>query len=362
MALDQLTSQLDRLTAYTAGPYPVVSLYLNMQPDQHGRDNFDAFLRKELSDRLATYAASGPERDSLDKDGERIRAYVATVDPSANGLAIFASGGADLFEAIPLAAPVAEHKLYVSAEPHLYPLLRILDEYPKYAALLADTHSARIFVFAANALEDTREIEGTRTRRHRMGGWSQARYQRHMENYHLKHAKEVVDTLRQLVADEGIQAIVVAGDEVIVPLLREQMPKEVADRVVDVMKLDIRAGEREVLEATIAAMREKDAESDRERVDALLDAYRGGGLGVVGVEPTRRALEMGQVDELLIAATPDAIKTAGVAQADDRSPAEKTADELIVKATQTAARVRFIEDASLLAPAGGVGAFLRFKL
>jgi peptide subunit release factor 1 (eRF1) len=149
------------------------------------------------------------------------------------------------------------------------------------------------------------------------------------------------------------------------------MPKELADRVVDVLKLDIRAPERDVIEATVAAMREKDAESDRERVEALFDAYRGSGLGVVGVEDTARALEMGQVDELIITAVPSEIDAgtigrnagdSGESASGARSAEERAADELVVKARQTAAKIRFVQDASLLQPVGGVGALLRFKL
>jgi peptide chain release factor subunit 1 len=365
---DNLSAQLDRIAGFDPGPFPVTSLYLNMQPDQNGRDNFEPFLRKELADRFRTYADNGPERASLDKDAEKIRAYVGRVDSSANGLALFACSGADFFEAVPLAVPIDEHRLFISDQPHLYPLARLLDSYPRYAVLLADTHSARIFVVAANTLRRTEQIEGTKTRRHKMGGWSQARYQRHIENYHVQHAKEVVDALGRIVLDEGIASVIVAGDEVIVPLLREQLPKDLAARVLDVVKLDIRAPEHEILEASRAVMQEKDAETDRERVDALLGAYRSGGLAVVGIENTRMALEMGQVDELVITASPATLDAgAGKAQSTspagaERTPEERAADELVVKTRQTAAKIRFIEDSSLLQGVGGVGAFLRFKL
>src|SRR5581483_9445624 len=98
-----------------------------------------------------------------------------------------------------------------------------------------------------------------------------------------------------------------------------QMPKEVLDRIVDVVRLDVNAPERAILDATIAALREKDAETDRERVDALL--------------VTANEAELGDA-----------------------------ADELVAQARNTSAKVRFIEDASLLSPFGGVGAILRFKL
>ena len=80
-------------------------------------------------------------------------------------------------------------------------------------------------------------IEGVKTRRTSQGGWSQARYQRHIENYHLQHVKEVVETLEKIVTREGLDHIVIAGDQVVIPLLREQMPKALAEKVVDEISL-----------------------------------------------------------------------------------------------------------------------------
>ena len=142
----------------------------------------------------------------------------------------------------------------MSNEPHLYPLARVLDQYPRYAVLVADTHRSRIVVVAANNVETTEQVTGTKTRRHKMGGWSQARYQRHIENYHQQHAKEVAETLTRLVRDEGIGAIVIAGDNVAVPLVRDELPKDIAARVVDVVKLDDHAPERQIVDATIESL------------------------------------------------------------------------------------------------------------
>jgi peptide subunit release factor 1 (eRF1) len=69
----------------------------------------------------------------------------------------------------------------------------------------------------------------------------------------------------------------------------------------------------------------------------------------------------------VIAAVPETIDVgAGKASPDngtaDRSAEERAADDLVVKARQTGAKIRFVEDASLLEAVGGVGAFLRFKL
>jgi peptide chain release factor subunit 1 len=364
--IEQLSEQLDRVAATDPGPFPVVSLYLDLRPNERGRDRFEQFLKKELTERVNTYPAKGPERDSLEWDANRIREHVANIDPSVNGLAVFACHGADLFEALELAAPIDGHRLYVSDRAHLYPLARLIDEYPRYLALVTDTHSARVFVFAINELEKTEQIEGQKPKHHKQGGWSQARYQRHTENLHLHHAKEVVDQVARIVREEQIDKIVIVADEAIMPLLREHFPKEISERIVDVLKLDVHANERAVLEATIEALRKKDAEGDRERVDEMIGAYRANGLVCVGREQTRRALQMGQVDELLITAAPDALapkKDKGAAkERGELSRGETTADDLIIQARNTSAKIRFIEDPSLLEPVGGVGAFLRFKL
>src|SRR3954466_14154925 len=125
-----LTDQLERLAAFEPAPYPVVSLYLNTQPNQHGRDNFQAFTRKEFKARQQTYGTNTPERESLDHDIERISQYLETeLKPSAHGVAIFACHAGELFEAVQLEAPIDDHWLSISDQPHLYPLARVVSQF-----------------------------------------------------------------------------------------------------------------------------------------------------------------------------------------------------------------------------------------
>jgi peptide chain release factor subunit 1 len=371
-----LETQLDRLAAFEPTDAPVISLYLDMRADQHGRDNFSAFTRKCFPSRSATL--HGAARKSFDADVEKITAYLeGEVQPSTNGLAIFACHASDgFFETVQLAAPIEGHWLFVGAVPHLYPLARLHDEHPRYAALLVTTNAARLYVFHLGAAETEHSITNTKTRRTTMGGWSQARYQRHIENFHLHHMKEVVDVLDRVVREESISQIVVGCDDTARPTLFEQLPQHLHEKIIDTVHLGIDTPGHEVLAETMAVLRQKDAETDAEQVERMLGAWRAGGLAVVGAEDTSRALEMGQVEELLITASPDVLKrTANVAggspgevavdtsAAGEHDPARwKAADDLITKAQQTSARIRFVQDAALLAAVGGVGALLRFKV
>jgi peptide subunit release factor 1 (eRF1) len=383
-----LIEQLERLAAMEPSPYPVVSLYLNTQPNERGRDQYQAFVRKELKARAGTYPARSSEREMLDRDLDRISTFLESqVEPSANGVAIFACDAANLFEALQLDAPVDEHSLYVGDQPHLYPLARLLSQYPRYVAVLADTHRTRIVVVAEGAVRQDTAIEGVKTRRTSQGGWSQARYQRHVENYHLQHVKDVVSALEKIVAAEGISRIIVSGDPSVMPLLRDQLPKPLAGMIVEEVTIASDAQQDAVVRKTLDAMRGVDSQTDREIVDAAVGAYRAGGLGVVGPDATLLALTNGQVDELLITASLANIeglrgtRAAEMAIANDAAVAEpavepsaagepataemgvvRLADELVRKAQQTGARIQFIEDPTLLQPYGGVAATLRYRI
>jgi peptide subunit release factor 1 (eRF1) len=140
----------------------------------------------------------------------------------------------------------------------------------------------------------------------------------------------------------------VTGNDVSLPLIEDRLTPFLRERLVDAFRLETKAPEHEVLEKTLGALWRKDAESDREKVDAVIGAYRGGGLAVVGPEATRRALENGQVDELVVSAA--LVRPEGTG-----------ADDLVAKARQTDAAVTFIEDAALLDPLGGVVATLRYR-
>src|SRR5262244_4597746 len=105
-----LNETMDKLAAFEPTDLPVISLYLNAQADQHGRDNFDSFIRKEFKAKAETFPLRSPARISFDKDSERITAYLKNLRPSANGVAIFACAGADnFFEAVELDAPIPDN-------------------------------------------------------------------------------------------------------------------------------------------------------------------------------------------------------------------------------------------------------------
>lgn len=350
MNLDAL---LDRLAAVTPADGPCISLYVDARPDNTGRPHWGPIVRKELAGRARSFREGTPARAAYDADAEPVLRWLeAEPRSSAAGVAVFACRAADLFEGVELDAAV-DTELVVARVPHLYPLARLLDQWRRYAVVVTDTHVARICVVALGTIRARASIESPKVSRTSAGGWSQARYQRHIDKFHREHVKELVDTLERVVREDRIDRILLAGDEVVAPLVREALPKTLLERVVEVGNLDVTSSEAEILRETLDGARAQDARDDAERVARVLDAYRAGGLGMIGVPGVSAALDNGQVHELIIVADPTRLEGAD-------GPA--IADVLVAKARQTSARVSFVEDPALLAEAGGVAALLRFRV
>lgn len=369
---------LERVLKFEPTPAPVISLYLDARVNEQGQRTFMPFVRKQLNERVKSYDVHSEERKSFEEDFVRILRYLEhEITESVKGLAIFACSAAnDWFQVGNFEAPFERNQLFLSDRPHLYPLARLIDEYRRYAVVLADTNRAQIFVFAGGRAVDRQDVQNVKTKHAKIGGWSQARYQRHEQNYHLHHAKEVVEVIERIVRDENIQHIVLAGDEeTVIPLLREQMPKTVEEKVIDALSLGIDTPEHELLEQSLKTFRRHDSLTDMEKVERLLNEYRADDLGVAGVPETLAALSNGQVEEMLIAAKPESIQYdeeevrkvlelyRGEEPLPDELDQQTVADELVKRANLlSSAKVTFIEDSKRLELVSGVGGFLRYRI
>lgn len=389
MKLSELT---EKLIAFEPSGFPVVSLYLNATANENGRDEYKAWLKSEISELIGSYEEDSAEAQSINADVERIQEFLDNeAEESANGFAIFACSGADeFFETAQLDVAFPNNRLFAFDRPHIFPLIRIVEQNPRYAVLWSDTNKADIYVFGGentiNVETETQakveEIENVVTQGTKVGGWSQARYQRHIANFHLQHAKETVEELEKLMRDAKIEYLVLCGDErTIMPILRPQLSKPVEESVVETLNLNQYASEDEIREKTREVMDAQNALKDQERVQRMYDAAKAAaGLGTMGVEDTLAALSNGQVEELIISSSFEAIKYSpkklkkvlkAYAPGDDNSTGDdlpdvkesrQVGDELIIRALNSAAKIVFIEDESLLKEANGVGAVLRYNI
>ncbi|MCU1290600.1 MAG: eRF1 domain 3 protein [Acidobacteria bacterium] len=388
----KLNDLVEKLAAFEPTGFPVVSLYLDTKANENGRDDYQIWLKQEIDNLVGDFDEESAEAQSIKADIERIQNFLETeMEESANGVAIFACTGADgFFETAQLDVAFPNNRLFAFDRPHIFPLVRIIEQNPKYAVLWSDTNKADIYIFGGentiNVETETQakveEIENDVTQGTKVGGWSQARYQRHIANFHLQHAKETVEELEKLLHQAKIEYLVLCGDErTIMPILRPQLSKPIEESVVETLNLSQYASEEEIREKTQEVMAMKNAAKDKETVERMYGAAKAAaGLGTMGVEDTLAALSNGQVEELIISSSFEAIKYSpkkvkkvlkAYAPGDDNSTGDdlpdvkesrQIGDELIIRALNSAAKIVFIEDDSLLKEANGVGAVLRYNI
>jgi peptide chain release factor subunit 1 len=368
---------LEKLTKVEATDKPFISVYLNAESNENGRDNFDSFLEKQLSVHQDNFAEDTPERESFDSDVERIKEYADKIPASANGVAIFACAAENYFLKIEFDVPFETNKFFVENKPSIYPLARLIDQNPEFAVVLADSNMAKLFIMQRGKVLNNEEIENTTYSRSDEGGWSQKRFQKHIDEMRKQHAREVMEELKTVLREEDIRHFVLAGNkDVVVPLLLDEMDDFLNERLAGTVRMEIDASENEIMDAAETVIKEADTLKDKEKIDALNEENYDGGKGVTGVAKTLRALANGQVQELYLAAKFDEFdydenKIKEVlkeyAPGEDGEMANVThprqiADDMIARALDSAERIRFIEDENLLKEAGGVGALLRYTM
>jgi peptide chain release factor subunit 1 len=333
----------------------VLSIYLDMRPQATGQNPSVRSGRIVLKDRLReiekTLGPRGPALDSFHADAERIERYLDEEAPSeSQGIAIFACHAQELF--VHVQAGVAfDNQVTASPLPDLYQLARLLDEQETAVMALVDSNTVRLFVTRTGEFDEVGgpDDDSVHYRKRSTGGWSQARYQRHIEKHRADFAQEAAAEIKRLVTREGAVRLILAGDEVAITPLRAALSPDIAALIHgDALRIHIRTPQDEVDAAVAPLLAQAEADDACSDGDRLVQAVQAGGLAVAGLPETRQALEYGQVDTLVL---------------DPAAPIdEETRSSLIRQATMTGAEVEMVAEHPVVAELGGVGALLRYRL
>lgn len=325
------TNLLGKLSGLAALPpsldVPYLTVTLDWRPagESPGRDEPDKIRRSEersdrqesvsrrparlqfeqvINDLRAEHGPSGPVYDSISADGDRIREYIATdLDPAAQGVVIVACSAHEVFEAFAIGVPIPT-EITLGPVPRIAALARVVDDHPSYAVLVADQKDAVLTLIRYGQRTRSVRLEGTGFPAHQQqGGWSQRRYQTRADERVEAFARDIADETRKVLDAFWIRMLIVAGNEVITSPLDDAFHQTVKDRIVDTIRIESRATDAEIIEATLPIIERAEREREATLVRQLIEAAGAGGKGAAGGEATLEALQAGQVQALLMADT-----------------------------------------------------------
>jgi rubrerythrin len=379
--LTEVFDTLKRFAERGPSPWPVLSVYVNTRPIGPQMATYRPYFKKRMAEELKRVGPRSPEHESLTVDFARAQHFLDyELKDTTRAAAVFASyADDDLFLPVQVSREFAEPLVTVGPLPTIFPLIRMADRRARAAVLLSDSNTARLFVISLGAVEVRREVRSPALHKPKQAGeLDPASLQHRVEEAWRKHARQAVQVLEELIREEPVSWIVIAGEEPIAAALAGNVSPAHRDKLLARQSWDIRIAEAELAAQVDALVEEKEKERRRARALDLVDRS-GAGETVLGVAPVVDALRGSRVSSLVLSETmpPDAPAWAcRVCHAFDAGPAPAACpacgapqahavplrEELAARAQGVGAAVHFVEAraASAFDERGGIGAELRY--
>jgi peptide subunit release factor 1 (eRF1) len=356
----------------------VLSLYLSLDPKEFATpparatavrsllDEADRRLREQ--DRL-----SHEDRVRLQGSLERARRLLERELPSdgAHGVAVFAAEPADLFEVVKLPRPV-RNRVSFGRSPLVGPLAT-LERRDRWCVALVNRQHARIFRGSPDGLREAASQSDDVHGQHDQGGWSQARYQRHVEKEASDHLRNAAELLFRHFQRRPFEQLLLGGPHEVVADFEGKLHAYLKTRLAGRIDVDV---ENTSPDDVLAAARPCFAELEERREREALGRVQEGSRAVAGAENVLRPLNERRVEALLL--VDDAIQVPGTVcpecgwlgpEGESVCPADGAPLERLDDLTEAAVELAVQQDAEVLPirrsaqalrERGGIAALLRF--
>lgn len=292
---------LRRLASIDAGEPAVVSLILDVDGRRYPRRGDYEVHLADLSRRIRH--AGGLSREakrSVDADLGRIGQFVKGFERgSTRSLAFYACGMKGLWEVFRLPSSLIEGGV-VDRHPHVLRLEAALARAESFATLLVNRERARLFVTQLGECSERKEVLDEVPGRHGQGGWSQARFSRHIEEIVHRHYKHVAEVVYGLFKREKFDHLILAGPDEVLATFEKGLHSSLAERISARLAMPMNASRDRVKEATLAVEEVLETERAADAVSRVLEEFAAKRGAVVGVERTLGALQGGRVEVLVV--------------------------------------------------------------
>ncbi|MDQ3822485.1 MAG: hypothetical protein M3321_04510, partial [Actinomycetota bacterium] len=247
--------RLRELAGFRVAKGCAISLYLNLDPSTTATaGELSTRINSLLDEAEKTYAAKRPdlghdERQGLRADFERLRSYFANdfSRDGARGFAIFAAGMDNFWRTLSLLEPVPD-EVKVGPDLYLAPLVPLVGRGDGAIVAVVGREQGELYRLRGGRLEEIADRFDEQPRRHDQGGWSQARYQRHIDKLVHDHLRGVADDLdRRIRATPAAKVVVVASEETRAEF-SEILSNEARNAVVGWTQAEAHAGPADLLE------------------------------------------------------------------------------------------------------------------
>jgi peptide chain release factor subunit 1 len=378
MAATLTLDDVRRLAEYRAERGAAISLYVDLAPT-------DSPTPRDAASRVSALLADGhkdgaarelthAEKEALKKDFERIERYFVHEfeRDGAHGLALFCAGLDGVWIPLQLPDPVPDG-IKVRRDFYLEPLAPLVGKGEGALVAVVNRERGSLYRLRAGRLVEAADLSEEQPRRHDQGGWSQARFQRHIDELAADHFRAVAEQIdRRVRASKGTRVVIACPEEVRAEF-EHLLSQEARHGLAGWAVVEAHAGPPEVLAAVKPVLERAREETESAQLDRFREELGRRGRAVGGWPGTLEAASDARVEVLLYSDGAERpawqCPQCGRAAAEDGacpldgSELEKRAEGLDVALHQTLAHggsvcvIRARRDLDALE---GIGALLRF--
>ena len=206
------------LAGFRAEKGCAISFYIDLDPSvTPTAADADSRVRSLLDqgEKAERRELSHEQREALKADFARIADYFEQEfdRDGAHGLAIFSAGLDNVWRPLPLSQRV-DDRVRTGREFYLAPLVPLVGRGEGALVAAVGRERGDIYQLRAGRLEEIVSRHDETPGHHDQGGWSQARYQRHIEELAARHLRAVAEELdRQVRRLRGPRVVVVSTEE-----------------------------------------------------------------------------------------------------------------------------------------------------
>jgi peptide chain release factor subunit 1 len=374
------SDELRDLAAFEAEKGCAVSLYLDLDPSVSPTAGDAATRLHSLLDEAAKGDGanrrdlSHDQRQGLKADFTRIQDYYERefTREGARGLAVFIAGLDNVWRPLALTEPVRDD-VKVGRTLYLAPLVPLIGRGEGAVVVVVGRERGRFYRLRGGRLEELVDHTEEQPGQHDQGGWSQARYQRHIETLVHDHLKEVAEELDRVVRRlHGPQVVVISSEETRADF-DDLLSKDAGAAIVGWTHAEAHAQAPELLELATPVLERWRAEQEQAALERWREEAGRDGRAAAGWEQTLEAASDGRVDLLLFQDGADhpaarCPRCGRVALEDGKCPLDGTSMERSEEGLDLAVHQTLIHGGSVwavqhrqdLEPVEGIGALLRY--
>ena len=305
MAATVSWEKLRELAAFRAVRGRAISLYLDLDPsvaptagDVAARANA---LLNEGERTLATKSElTHDQRAGLREDFERIRHYVDDDfdRQGSRGLAVFADGLDNLWQTLPLTEHVPD-AVKVAGELHLAPLVPLVGRGEGALVAVVSRERGEVYRLRDGRLHEVVDEGEEQPSRHDQGGWSQANFQRHIDQLSAEHIRRVAGALDRQVRRLHGPGVVIVCPEPMRADFEQALTNETRAAVAGWTQAEAHATPAQLLELAVPVLEAWRAEQEAAALERWREEAGRNGRAAAGWEHVLEAASDGRVELLL---------------------------------------------------------------